>query len=106
MFSFIFPPQPWSPLFPYTPLFRSLLGQRHPIAAAPLVGHGRPPGRARAHPRHFAPGGALDPARAGDTGRAVGRLADLQALDRKSTRLNSSHGYNSYAVFCLKKETI
>src|SRR5216684_4699945 len=24
--------------------------------------------------------------------------------DRKSTRLNSSHGYNSYAVFCLKKK--
>src|SRR5256884_3815621 len=27
------------------------------------------------------------------------------ALDRKSTRLNSSHGYISYAVFCLKKKT-
>src|SRR5205809_2273538 len=25
-------------------------------------------------------------------------------LDRKSTRLNSSHGYTSYAVFCLKKK--
>src|SRR2546422_6973357 len=28
------------------------------------------------------------------------------ARDRKSTRLNSSHGYISYAVFCLKKKTI
>src|SRR2546429_3231295 len=27
------------------------------------------------------------------------------AIDRKSTRLNSSHGYISYAVFCLKKKT-
>src|SRR2546429_357794 len=27
-------------------------------------------------------------------------------LDRKSTRLNSSHGYISYAVFCLKKKKI
>src|SRR2546429_3365215 len=27
-----------------------------------------------------------------------------QGLDRKSTRLNSSHGYISYAVFCLKKK--
>src|SRR5205809_7806281 len=27
-----------------------------------------------------------------------------QAADRKSTRLNSSHGYISYAVFCLKKK--
>src|SRR5687768_17721499 len=28
----------------------------------------------------------------------------LKMLDRKSTRLNSSHGYISYAVFCLKKK--
>mgnify|MGYP007135080860 CR=1 FL=1 len=28
----------------------------------------------------------------------------LAELDRKSTRLNSSHGYISYAVFCLKKK--
>src|SRR6266436_4028076 len=39
------------------------------------------------------------------------RVLDLTARalvyaigDRKSTRLNSSHGYNSYAVFCLKKK--
>src|SRR2546429_4922264 len=31
--------------------------------------------------------------------------ADRGALDRKSTRLNSSHGYISYAVFCLEKKT-
>src|SRR5207245_8462343 len=30
----------------------------------------------------------------------------LQVLDRKSTRLNSSHGSISYAVFCLKKKKI
>src|SRR2546422_4931077 len=29
---------------------------------------------------------------------------DRHPLDRKSTRLNSSHGYISYAVFCLKKK--
>src|SRR2546429_7213897 len=29
---------------------------------------------------------------------------DIEVLDRKSTRLNSSHGYISYAVFCLKKK--
>src|SRR2546429_5108888 len=34
-----------------------------------------------------------------ERGRAEG------AVDRKSTRLNSSHGYISYAVFCLKKKT-
>src|SRR2546422_7747705 len=32
--------------------------------------------------------------------------ADDTPLDRKSTRLNSSHGYISYAVFCLKKKNI
>src|SRR5687768_18025180 len=30
----------------------------------------------------------------------------LDRVDRKSTRLNSSHGYISYAVFCLKKKKI
>src|SRR2546429_5277114 len=30
---------------------------------------------------------------------------DAEYRDRKSTRLNSSHGYISYAVFCLKKKT-
>src|SRR5687768_1204747 len=35
----------------------------------------------------------------------VPRLVRSKA-DRKSTRLNSSHGYISYAVFCLKKKTI
>src|SRR2546429_712032 len=32
-------------------------------------------------------------------------LGDEPVADRKSTRLNSSHGYISYAVFCLKKKT-
>src|SRR5256884_5803996 len=31
-------------------------------------------------------------------------LPARESLDRKSTRLNSSHGYISYAVFCLKKK--
>src|SRR3989449_7524159 len=35
----------------------------------------------------------------------VAKGAIAQAKDRKSTRLNSSHGYISYAVFCLKKKT-
>src|SRR2546422_3352977 len=35
---------------------------------------------------------------------AMSRHESRQKLDRKSTRLNSSHGYISYAVFCLKKK--
>src|SRR2546422_6604711 len=44
-------------------------------------------------------------------GRAAGAVGDKREApgrtwrDRKSTRLNSSHGYISYAVFCLKKNT-
>src|SRR2546429_8436935 len=34
----------------------------------------------------------------------VGQLQGQYIVDRKSTRLNSSHGYISYAVFCLKKK--
>src|SRR5687768_17764577 len=51
--------------------------------------------REGARGRPFADREALDQ-------RTVGRQ-DRQ--DRKSTRLNSSHGYISYAVFCLKKKT-
>src|SRR2546422_5031728 len=35
---------------------------------------------------------------------STGLFTDRAAADRKSTRLNSSHGYISYAVFCLKKK--
>src|SRR2546429_8038244 len=35
---------------------------------------------------------------------ALGPTDVIHAIDRKSTRLNSSHGYISYAVFCLKKK--
>src|SRR2546429_8378022 len=47
-----------------------------------------------------------DPTRSLQTVRASRRDArsGRERLDRKSTRLNSSHGYISYAVFCLKKK--
>src|SRR5205809_1086880 len=38
-----------------------------------------------------------------ELGSALSLLAQGDSLDRKSTRLNSSHGYISYAVYCLKK---
>src|SRR2546429_1443859 len=36
--------------------------------------------------------------------RRAGAACPVRVRDRKSTRLNSSHGYISYAVFCLKKK--
>src|SRR2546422_3538290 len=76
---------PRSTLFPYTTLFRShgVRGQRR----RGLLGH-----EATADPL----GGSED--------SSCGPGRPRRQADRKSTRLNSSHGYISYAVFCLKKK--
>src|SRR5256886_9021548 len=92
---------PRSTLFPYTTLFRSL-GTDFPY-------------------RQFYPrGGGVRIAQVDQRGEVIGRRAPvdvgvvgdvretiealLPRLDRKSTRLNSSHSQISYAVFCLKKK--
>src|SRR2546422_7419240 len=85
---------PRSTLFPYTTLFRSDRGRRR-----------RVPARPRRVDRNAATAvGNVDVARTiqGDASR--GAQSGVAARDRKSTRLNSSHGYISYAVFCLKKK--
>src|SRR5688572_32135609 len=80
---------PRSTLFPYTTLFRSV-GAR-PVAddwmLLELVDRGLPQLPAAV------------PAPADEVRLEIGR-----DLDRKSTRLNSSHSQISYAVFCLKKK--
>src|SRR5205809_4210985 len=83
-------PPPSSTLFPYTTLFRSpecaifdakptLVLQEHDAVSVGEVSRA-----------------ALD--------RDTHLIAQGAGGDRKSTRLNSSHGYISYAVFCLKKK--
>src|SRR2546422_2286600 len=81
---------PRSTLFPYTTLFRSVLVSFLAFSHA---------------------GGV--PAQQTGAKRTVLTQMDLSGIpghegvmvvDRKSTRLNSSHGYISYAVFCLKKK--
>src|SRR5689334_24768886 len=88
---------PTSTLFPYTTLFRSpegdgpagfVLDVHHALAGGALgdravVGHRS----------------ILAAHEEGRSGRA-----DERAVDRQSTRLNSSHSSISYAVFCLKKK--
>src|SRR2546422_6626347 len=66
---------PRSTLFPYTTLFRSQWPRFRRSSGARLAEKG-----------------------------AVGTARWTGIRDRKSTRLNSSHGYISYAVFCLKKK--
>src|SRR2546430_9512492 len=90
---------PRSTLFPYTTLFRSgdLVEQHaaHLTAVAEALRH--VPGDRLAFP--VGVGGDQHPA------RRLGGLLDFgEGLDRKSTRLNSSHSQISYAVFCLKKK--
>src|SRR5947207_9749272 len=82
---------PRSTLFPYTTLFRSSLMQRRD-------GHYRATISAAIVALLAVAGTAAPGAAAGPVLRADYRL------DRKSTRLNSSHTVISYAVFCLKKK--
>src|SRR5687768_18111360 len=81
---------PRSTLFPYTTLFRSAGFVARPTRVERSKGKGT--------------GGIMFETSViqGQPRVAAGRLSLL--TDRKSTRLNSSHGYISYAVFCLKKK--
>src|SRR3712207_8230281 len=91
------PPRPT--LFPYTPLFRSvgidyalLLITRH----VEELRAGRTVRDAAAHAT----------ATAGRSVVFAGGTVLVSLLDRKSTRLNSSHANISYDVFCLKKKKV
>src|SRR3712207_7600191 len=75
---------PRSTLFPYTTLFRSLVTGAGEGAQAGVALGGVPARGAKAWVQHLRP--------------------MVDRLDRKSTRLNSSHANISYAVFCLKKK--
>src|SRR2546430_7149968 len=91
---------PRSTLFPYTTLFRSIVGDEAQL------GHGAPAAQLRTDLVVDGSGGGTailreqrqheDP-----LGAAVAQSSER---DRKSTRLNSSHSQISYAVFCLKKK--
>src|SRR2546422_4842220 len=73
---------PRSTLFPYTTLFRSYDQSGASVAACSIE-------KDRAVVAQLA---------------SAGNTIQFWVVDRKSTRLNSSHGYISYAVFCLKKK--
>src|SRR2546429_4835882 len=79
---------PRSTLFPYTTLFRSF---EHLHATHDSELRADPPNGLSPFPGGYRRGSRGNPAQ--------------PCQDRKSTRLNSSHGYNSYAVFCFKKKT-
>src|SRR2546422_6295017 len=89
---------PRSTLFPYTTLFRSRYCVDAGEGVRGRLTRRRPPEPTRCPSAEHAE-------KLGHAERAT--LLDLKGgepRDRKSTRLNSSHGYISYAVFCLKKK--
>src|SRR5256885_11394329 len=89
---------PRSTLFPYTTLFRSKFlrdGLLARVAGRPLLDH----------PAPALPLGGVPGERSARLARRRAAQDPRQGpLDRKSTRLNSSHLVISYAVFCLKKK--
>src|SRR2546422_3799150 len=90
---------PRSTLFPYTTLFRSVLDH-------PERDHAAQRGALQDDP-HDATAlghGHIDQNDISLQIRKRGQRLVPASRDRKSTRLNSSHGYISYAVFCLKKK--
>src|SRR2546422_3350510 len=85
---------PRSTLFPYTTLFRSEIGLWGIEISASQEGFAGAVGAGVEFPiaSHLGLRGSAD------------YVFSRHNIDRKSTRLNSSHGYISYAVFCLKKK--
>src|SRR2546422_8338617 len=90
---------PRSTLFPYTTLFRSLKISKHNLVV--------PAGAlsAMVSITAVAPWDTVNRVELRPEGLTFNQPA-LLTIDRKSTRLNSSHGYISYAVFCLKKKKL
>src|SRR2546422_7958184 len=98
---------PRSTLFPYTTLFRSHGGAANgrnrdgPVHRAAEVSH-RATTRDTTSYRKCTP--KVRSSRLTRSSLPCTPRASSWLRDRKSTRLNSSHGYISYAVFCLKKK--
>src|SRR2546429_4574743 len=93
---------PRSTLFPYTTLFRS----RPRFHGRNRLLQDQTQHEKWGHSLLLSGYGFLSRAESGDSDHHPRRPPGIRALlrrDRKSTRLNSSHGYISYAVFCLKK---
>src|SRR3712207_6887531 len=91
---------PRSTLFPYTTLFRSTSGAKRPYRKRRRADQEEAT-RLRITEAAVDLHGSIGPART-----TISAVAQRAGVDRKSTRLNSSHANISYAVFCLKKKKI
>src|SRR5256885_10085627 len=91
---------PRSTLFPYTTLFRS--GGRLGNSQQPTANSQQPTANSQQPTAGAITAFGFKPG--AERSEGPGKLPVCQRLDRKSTRLNSSHLVISYAVFCLKKK--
>src|SRR5256885_5371633 len=92
---------PRSTLFPYTPLFRSSEPRQTTTSAS---SSSRAGSSVRSTSRAAGEGRSSSSIRSTDA--SPSRRSSGSNIDRKSTRLNSSHLVISYAVFCLKKKKL
>src|SRR3712207_7754523 len=97
---------PRSTLFPYTTLFRSRRGSACGGTSNPMkhARAGKKLGRDSAHRKALYSNLAGALITHGRIKTTEAKAKAVKPLDRKSTRLNSSHANISYAVFCLKKK--
>src|SRR5256884_5462033 len=95
---------PKSTLFPYTTLFRSI-GNPFGFQSTLTTGVVSALGRTVQTSQTTFIDEAIQTDAAINRGNSGGPNGFINERDRKSTRLNSSHGYISYAVFCLKKKS-
>src|SRR5690242_21374105 len=93
-------PPPRSTLFPYTTLFRSRGVSKFVFVLDTELQ------LAGGNPAQHVSGAFFQFLPRGHVMHEAGARQEQRALDRKSTRLNSSHMSISYAVFCLKKKKI
>src|SRR5438132_6073435 len=90
-------PPPSSTLFPYTTLFRSRVKKAFDLSEEPADLRDK-------YGRTTYGQGCLLARRLVEAGARFVNVYFAATIDRKSTRLNSSHTVISYAVFCLKKK--
>src|SRR2546430_10427815 len=88
---------PRSTLFPYTTLFRSLNMHEKVVMGLQMGGAGLVSKQWQRNQVGIPDSEAM-------AEEIVGEVIEDAVIDRKSTRLNSSHSQISYAVFCLKKK--
>src|SRR5205085_3669392 len=105
LFALLLHPHPSPTPFPYTTLFRSYQPANRPESLGHIRRRWNVQHQSAADRQLFGSGRGIGVRRGRQVAAGIAdQLPSARGLDRKSTRLNSSHSQSSYAVFCLKKK--